>query len=57
MLVSPVVPPNTNKKAPKTFIINALEAFYCCRGSKLDTAKRLSAHIKANWGKKLLSVA
>ena len=27
------------------------------RVSKLDTAKRLSAHIKANWGKKLLSVS
>ncbi|MEI7472947.1 MAG: phage integrase SAM-like domain-containing protein [Chitinophagaceae bacterium] len=27
------------------------------RVSKLDTAKRLSAHIKANWSKKLLSVA
>jgi len=26
------VSPKTNKKAPKTFIINVLGAFYCCRG-------------------------
>jgi len=26
------VSPKTYKKAPKTFIINVLGAFYCCRG-------------------------
>jgi hypothetical protein len=26
------VSPNANKKTSKTFIINVIEAFFCCRG-------------------------
>jgi len=40
--VSPIVSPNPNKKAPKTFIINVIEAFCCCRGRARTSMRQLA---------------
>jgi hypothetical protein len=40
--VSPIVSPDTNKKAPKTFIINVIGAFSSCRGRVRTSMRQLA---------------
>ena len=40
--MSPIVSPNTNKKAPKTFIINAIGALCGCRGRARTSMRQLA---------------
>ena len=42
MLVSPIVSPDINKKAPKTLIINVIGAFCCCRGRDRTSKRQLA---------------